>query len=187
MPRQSANSSGKQGDPFLPISPIVVGRGRIYTAVEALIDTNILVYRYDWRFPEKQRSATELLRQGAELRTACLPHQGLIEFVAATTRAQRSLDGDALLSRPEAYREAEELLNTFIVLYPTEEVLMTAFRGAATYQLSWFDAHLWAYAEVYGLPEILTEDFQHGRLYGTVRTTNPFAAETIHEPAPRYG
>ena len=110
-----------------------------------------------------------------------------IQFVAATTRVQRTLDGQPLLSRPEAYREAEELLNEFTVLYPTHEVLVTAFRGAATYQLSWFDAHLWAYAEIYDLPEILTEDFQHGRIYGTVRATNPFFAETIHEPAPRYG
>lgn len=155
--------------------------------MEALIDTNILVYRYDWRFPEKQRIAAELLRQGAELRTAYLPHQAIIEFVAATTRTRKTIDGQPLLSRPEAYREAEELLNEFTVLYPTHEVLITAFRGAATYQLSWFDAHLWAYAEVYDLPEILTEDFQHGRLYGTVRATNPFIAETINEPAPRYG
>ena len=30
----------------------------------ALIDTNVLVYRFDARFPEKQRVATELLRKG---------------------------------------------------------------------------------------------------------------------------
>ena len=47
-------------------------------------------------------------------------------------------------------------------------------RGAAAYQLSWFDAHLWAYAEYYGLSELLSEDFQHDRLYGTVRAVNPF-------------
>ena len=46
--------------------------------------------------------------------------------------------------------------------------------GCAAYQLSWFDAHLWAYAEHYGLQEILTEDLQHDRLYGTVRAVNPF-------------
>ena len=39
---------------------------------------------------------------------------------------------------------------------------------------SWFDAHLWSYAEHYGLPEIFTEDLQHDRLYGTVRVVNPF-------------
>ena len=52
----------------------------------------------------------------------------------------------------------------------------TALRGAAAYQLSWFDAHVWAYAEVHGLPELYSEDFQHGRLIGTVRMVNPFLA-----------
>jgi predicted nucleic acid-binding protein len=47
-------------------------------------------------------------------------------------------------------------------------------RGCAAYQLSWFDAHLWSYAEHYGLAEILSEDFQHDRLYGAVRVANPF-------------
>jgi len=36
------------------------------------------------------------------------------------------------------------------------------------------DAHLWAYAEEYGLAELLSEDFPHDRLYGTVRAINPF-------------
>jgi predicted nucleic acid-binding protein len=60
------------------------------------------------------------------------------------------------------------------VLYPSEAVVRTAIRGSATYGLSWFDAHVWAYAEVYGLSELISEDFQHDRLYGTVRAINPF-------------
>jgi predicted nucleic acid-binding protein len=52
-----------------------------------------------------------------------------------------------------------------------------AVRGSAAYGLSWFDAHLWAHAEYYGLAEILSEDFPHRRLYGTVRVVNPFLKE----------
>jgi predicted nucleic acid-binding protein len=44
----------------------------------------------------------------------------------------------------------------------------------ATCRFEWFDAHLWAYAEEYGLSELISEDFQHDRLYGTVRALNPF-------------
>lgn len=76
----------------------------------------------------------------------------------------------------DACREAEELLVQFPILYQNESVVRTALRGAATYQLSWFDAHLWAYAEHYGIAEIVSEDFQHGRLYGSVRIRNPFLA-----------
>jgi predicted nucleic acid-binding protein len=140
--------------------------------VAALVDTNVLVYRFDPRFPEKQRKATELLRKGIAEDSIRLPHQALVEFVAAVTRPIRG--AAPLLTPGEARREAEELLSQFEVLYPTEALVRTALRGAAAYQLSWFDAHLWAYAEHYGLEELCSEDFQHDRLYGTVRAVNPF-------------
>lgn len=138
----------------------------------ALVDTNVLVYRFDPRFPEKQATATRLLREGLERGTCLIPHQAILEFVAVVTRPTQN--GAPLLSPADAWREAEEFLVTGPVLYPTEAVVRTALRGAALYQLPWFDAHLWAFAETYGLAELLSEDFQHGRLYGTVRAVNPF-------------
>ncbi len=151
--------------------------GRVISStgiVVALIDTNILVYRFDARFPEKQVIATELLRQGIVEDTIRVPHQAIVEFVAAVSRARKA-DGEPILSLEDARREAEELLSQFTILYPTEGVVRTALRGAAAYQLSWFDAHIWAYAEFYGIDEIVSEDFQAGRLYGSVRVRNPFA------------
>jgi predicted nucleic acid-binding protein len=71
----------------------------------------------------------------------------------------------------------EELCHEFEILYPTKRVVITALRGWAMYQLSWFDAHLWAYAEHFGLDVLYSEDFQHGRLYGSVRIVNPFLPE----------
>jgi predicted nucleic acid-binding protein len=139
----------------------------------ALVDTNVLVYRFDPRFPDKQALATDLLRDGVASGTLRLAHQVVVEFVAAVTRP---LDGDGpLLDFPEATQEAEALLFQFDVLYPNDDIVRMALRGAAAYQLSWFDAHIWAYAEHYGLEELLSEDFQHGRAYGSVRVVNPFA------------
>jgi predicted nucleic acid-binding protein len=139
--------------------------------VAALVDTNVLVYRFDSRFPSKQRMATETLRRGILENSLRVPHQAIMEFVAAVTRPIR---GHVILTQAEALREAEEFLKQFTVLYPNEAILRTAIRGYAAYQLNWFDAHLWSYAEHYGLAEILTEDLQHDRLYGTVRVVNPF-------------
>jgi predicted nucleic acid-binding protein len=140
--------------------------------VAALVDTNILVYLHDPRMPAKQRRSAELLLQGLEADTVRLPHQAIVEFVAAVTRPSAS--GSPLMPAAEARREAEELLTIFPVLYPNDSVVRTALRGAAMYGLSWYDAHMWAYAEVYGLSELWSEDFQHDRLYGTVRAVNPF-------------
>ena len=138
----------------------------------ALVDTNVLVYRFDPRFADKQRTATELLRRGIAEDSVRLPHQAIVEFVAAVTRPLP--DGGSLLTVDDARREAEELLGQFEVLYPSDALVRLALRGAATYGMSWFDAHMWAYAEHYGLSELISEDLQHDRMYGTVRVVNPF-------------
>ncbi|HME06837.1 MAG TPA: hypothetical protein VKG25_07295 [Bryobacteraceae bacterium] len=41
----------------------------------ALVDTNVLVYRFDSRFPDKQRTATGILRRGIVEASVRLPHQ----------------------------------------------------------------------------------------------------------------
>jgi len=141
--------------------------------VAALVDTNILVYRHDPRDERKQRIAADVLREGIVEGSLRVPHQAILEFVAAVTRPLAGRP--PLLAFDEARREAEELLLQFDVLYPSEPLVRLALRGSAAYQLSWSDAHMWAFAEVHGLEELISEDFQHGRSYGTVRVRNPFA------------
>ena len=139
----------------------------------SLVDTNILVYRVDPRDPLKQATAIQRLRAGVCEDAMFIAHQGVVEFVAAVTRPQSLLGGAPLLDRRAALLEAESLMAEFPVLFPNREVLLTAMRGMATYGLSWFDANMWACAEVNGLDEILSEDFEHGRHYGSVRVVNP--------------
>ena len=62
----------------------------------------------------------------------------------------------------------------FPVLFPNAALTRTALQSATAYQPSWSDAHLWAHAEHYGVSEIVSEDFEHARLYGSVRIRNPF-------------
>jgi len=159
------------------------------TSEAALVDTNILVYRFDPRNRIKQQIAHDVLRQrlGGDQALA-VPHQAIVEFVAAVARPQPDLGGVPLLARDEALIEAESIMAQFRILYPGPELLRTALRGAAAYKLSWFDAHLWAYAEVFGLPEILSEDFEHGRHYGSVRVADPFRVATgdVQELPPLY-
>lgn len=139
-----------------------------------VVDTNVLVYRHDPRFPGKQTTATRLLRDGLASGEARIPHQAIVEFVAATTRPLTPA-GSALLSAQDARLEAEQYMNQFELLWPNDGLLRLALRGAAAYQLAWFHAHLWAYAEYNGIATLYSEDFQHGRTYGSVRVINPFA------------
>jgi predicted nucleic acid-binding protein len=145
--------------------------------VPGLVDTNILVYRYDHRFATKQARAEQLLRQGIAENSLALPHQALVEFVAAVTRP---IAGKPLLAVEDAHREVEDMLTQFRIVYPTETTVRTALRGAALYRLSWFDAHLWAYADEHGFETLWSEDFENGRLYGRVRARDPFQ-NAVHE------
>jgi len=138
----------------------------------ALVDTNILVYRFDPRFPEKQDRADDLLRKNIADGEARLSHQAIVEFVAATSRPIGK--ANPLLSPTDSRREAEELLSQFDVLYANDALVRLALRGAAAYHLPWFDAHMWAYAEYFGCEILWSEDFQHERSYGTVTIIDPF-------------
>ena len=115
-----------------------------------------------------------MLRVGIADGSLYLAHQAIVEFLPAVSRSIDD-DGTPMLEPADARREAEELLSQFEVLFPDADLVRIALRGMAAYQLSWWDAHMWAYAERFGLSELLSEDFQTGRLYGTVQIVNPFA------------
>lgn len=183
MRRRSAQRRERRGGYFLR-QPTAAGAEKSCTDVAALADTNVLVYRFDPRFPLKQERATGLLREGVVDGSIVLPYQALVEFVAATTR---QIGGKAsLLTEEEAHREVDEMMAQFQVVYPTQNTLRTALRGAALYKMSWFDALIWAYADEHGFDPLWSEDFQDGRYYGRVKVQNPFRM-AVHEPAPAYG
>lgn len=72
-------------------------------SVPALVDTNILVYRFDPRFPDKQRVAHDLLRDGIASGDVALAHQTIVELIAAVTRPpRRSWAGGSQSPRPQS-------------------------------------------------------------------------------------
>ena len=142
--------------------------------VASLVDTNILVYRCDPRDPRKREAALEILRAGEISGEFRIPHQALVEFVNSVTRS-RGREA-RIMPLEAAARQAELFMEEFPVLYPNQHVFRAALYGAATYGLPWFDAHLWGYASHYCISEILSENFEHGRMYGGVRVRNPFVA-----------
>jgi predicted nucleic acid-binding protein len=117
--------------------------------VAALVDTNVLVYRFDPRDPVKKGRALSLLRSGIEDDSLRIAHQAVTEFMVAVSRPLPGVG--PLLEPADARRETEELLRQYPVLYPDAPVVRTALHGMAAYELSWWDAHMWAYAEIHGL------------------------------------
>jgi predicted nucleic acid-binding protein len=138
--------------------------------VVALVDTNVIVYRYDPRDTRKQEIARKILREGVAARSIRIAHQAVVEFRAAVTNPRNG----PLMSAADAARETELLLTQFDVVFPDINIVRMALHGVTAHQLSWYDAHMWAHAEMLGMTELLTEDFQHGRVYGGVRALDPF-------------
>jgi predicted nucleic acid-binding protein len=156
--------------------------------IRSLIDTNILVYREDPRNPVKQAIATDTLKRAAREQSAAVAHQALIEAYAALIRPRADLDGEALLSPAEAAWVVSATMREFPILWPDAAVVKAALYGATMLHLSWYDAHMWAYAATNGIPELTTEDFEHGRYYDDVRAFNPFlqALGGVHELPPMF-
>ena len=53
-------------------------------------------------------------------------------------------------------------------------VVLEALRGVRDYQLSYYDAQIWATARLNRVPVVFSEDFHHGVLEG-VHIVNPLA------------
>ena len=67
----------------------------------ALVDTNVLVYRHDPRFPEKQRKAASYLRWGIEY-SGAVCHVGRLRGVPRTDRGVGSFSAHVSLRERSA-------------------------------------------------------------------------------------
>ncbi|HEX9093990.1 MAG TPA: PIN domain-containing protein [Coriobacteriia bacterium] len=134
-----------------------------------LLDTNVLVYGVDVADPVKQARAIDVIRW-ARGRGGMVSTQVVGEFVrAVTTRIAPPL------RRCDAVGLAREYLLEWPVLTVEPITTVEALRGFAEHGLSWWDAQLWATARMSGVPVIVTEDFEDGRVIDGIRFTDPFA------------
>ena len=137
--------------------------------VSYLVDTNILVYAYDRSEHEKQKRARTILDWLESRGFGMLSTQILGEFFRIVTRKL----AEPLTPR-QAYVELERHLRTWSTLDITSAVVLEAGRGCVAYQMPFWDAQIWATAKLNQVPQILSEDFQHGRRFGDLMVINPF-------------
>lgn len=135
-----------------------------------LIDTNVLVYLYESRAPEKSERARLVLERLYENRVGRLSVQNLAEFFSAATRK---------LEPPLSYAEALDQINLFLRLWPvydlTPLIVLEAGRGVRDHHLAYYDAQVWATARLNQVPVIFSEDFTNGQVLEGIRFINPFA------------
>ncbi len=116
-----------------------------------LIDTNVLIYLYDHNQPERQSLAMDVLDRLELMGLGRLSVQSLAEFFSVSTRK---------LSPPLSPDDALAQVNLFIRVWPifdlTPLIVMEAARGVRDYQMSYYDAQIWATARLNQIPVIFS-------------------------------
>lgn len=135
-------------------------------AVEAFLDTNILVYAAAGRGTEESKRKRALgLIQSEEFG---LSVQVLQEFYVTVVRKAR------VPLTPMAALEWIEQLEAFPCLGIDSEFIKIAAETSIRHGISYWDGAIIAAAELMGAKMLYSEDFDHGQHYGTVQVCNPF-------------
>ncbi|MCP5535188.1 MAG: PIN domain-containing protein [Akkermansiaceae bacterium] len=130
------------------------------------LDTNILVYAYDHKYPDKMERARDLI---AAEKPWLISWQAVQEFCnVAIHKFTIPLD-TAYLS---------ELLDILLIphcqIYPNASVWQNALRIQSETQYRFYDSQIVAAALHSKASILFSEDLQHGRRFGDLQILNPF-------------
>ena len=142
------------------------------------VDTNVLIYAIDSRFPERRQASNEILAALARCDTI-ITLQALAEFLSATVR--KGITSPALASAQ---------VRRWLRLFPPPVLASVAAMEAAARarderRFAFFDALLVASAGLAGCEVILSEDMGHGAVLENVRVVAAFDASGAVSPAAR--
>ena len=131
------------------------------------LDTNVLVYAYQFNDREKQRVAHELVRKAVAGKFV-LSTQVLSEF------ASTLLHKASPPATPEAMIAILDRLSPIRLVTPDGGLIRRAVEAQSAYGLHFYDCMIIAAAERAGCGRIWSEDFNAGQKYFGVVATNPF-------------
>lgn len=132
------------------------------------LDTNILVYAYDRSAGHKHSLAVQLVEECWKNENGCLSSQVLQEFFVTVTRK---------IAAPLDLQTARQIvadLAHWRLQAPEARDLLQAIDLQQSYQLALWDAMIVQGAASLGCKQLISEDLNHGRMYGDVQVINPF-------------
>ena len=133
---------------------------------KVFIDTNILLYAHDPRYPDKQEKALAAIVKLFETGRGVVSTQVLQEFCANALGKFR-LEHDVLLRQLA-------LLHNFEIIRMSPEIIRRAVEITVMYTTSYWDACILAAAESARCEKIISEDFNTGQYYAGITIENPF-------------
>jgi predicted nucleic acid-binding protein len=136
--------------------------------MKKFLDTNLLVYAHDPRFPQKRARAVEIVSRAIDDGSGVISTQVMQEY-AVTASSKLHQDAD------DIFRQLL-LLESFEVVQVTPALIRRGLELQFRYGINYWDASILAAAEYAQCELLLTEDLNPGQLYATIRIENPFAS-----------
>jgi predicted nucleic acid-binding protein len=135
--------------------------------MNCFVDTNLLVYAVDPREPEKQRSASDLLRRIVRDHTLVLSPQSLNECYHVLAVRRRVATTDEV-------RRFVSFLNEFCTAPYDFETTRLAWVIGDRHGFGWWDCILLASASLARCEVFLSEDMQHEQAVEGLTILSPF-------------
>jgi predicted nucleic acid-binding protein len=137
-------------------------------SAKVFLDTNVLIYAAagDEVHPGKFTKAGEILTT----ETFAISTQVVGEFISNVQNPRK-------MTFPLTDDEVDgwlERLFAFPVISVDREIILNAAFFQRRYQVDYWDGQILAAAHRFGAETLLTEDLNHGQIYGSVRCENPF-------------
>jgi predicted nucleic acid-binding protein len=134
------------------------------------LDTNVLLYTFDAKAPEKARKAARLVRQAVDSGEGIISYQVVQEFFSVALRR---------FAQPMSVAEAEQyfitVLRPLLAIHSSPMLYLEALRIAEKHRMSWFDSLIVAAAIEGHCNRLYSEDFQDGQKINGLRIENPLA------------
>ncbi len=138
-------------------------------SAEYFIDTNILVYSFDKRFPEKQCRAQALIAQALEKRNGTISWQVVQEFMNV---ARHKFEVPLSLEELAAY--LDQVLTPLCRIHSAPGIYRQALALQLDTQYRFYDCLIVAAAAQSGCKALYSEDLQTDRKIGNLTIVNPF-------------
>jgi len=139
------------------------------------VDTNILLYARQAREPLKQPVASQWMERLWEEQRGRISVQVLSEYYITVTRKIKPVR-----AAEDAWDEVRDLF-TWNPQATDAALFLRGREVEQRYRLSWWDCLIVAAAQLQNCALLLTEDLQHGAIYGDVTVRNPFVLPVSEE------
>jgi predicted nucleic acid-binding protein len=133
------------------------------------LDTNLFIYTFDRRDPEKQDRAQELVSEALTSRRGVISFQVVQEFLNVATQKFANP-----LSESDALVYLDRVLGPLCEVLPTLDLYRNAIGIAARWKYSFYDSVIVAAALQSECETLYSEDFQHGQRIEGLNVVNPF-------------